>query len=438
MKIAILGYGVEGESVYKYYHKKYPEAEFVAYDNNREPKNALPEGVAFVGGVQDFKGISADIAVKTPAIAPWLVDVTGELTTMTREFMKVCPAPVIGVTGTKGKGTTSSLIASILNAAGKKTWLVGNIGVGAFDILEQIKPEDIVVYELSSFQLWDLDVSPHVAVVLGIEPEHLDVHEDFDDYIGAKANIAKHQSVDDHVIFFHRNTYAESIANVSNGVKTGYPRDVGAHVHDGDFYYGDQKLCPVSTLQLPGVHNQENACAAIEACWFWVQDKDMIAKGLGDFSGLPHRLKFVREVDGVSYYDDSIATTPGSAIAALAAFEQPKVIILGGSYKGATYDDLADAIARSSVRKVVLIGEEAPKIEASLVSRGFSEYDNLGASVTMADIVARARSFAQDGDVVILSPSCASFDMFKSYSDRGDQFIAAVQSLYPKESQAEQ
>lgn len=438
MNIAILGYGIEGESVYRYYHKKFPEAAFTAYDNKSEPKNQLPAGVRFVGGVKDFKGIEADLAIKTPAIAPWLVDVTGEVTTATREFMKVCPAPIIGVTGTKGKGTTASLITSILTAAGKKTWLVGNIGVGAFDVLDQITTDDIVVYELSSFQLWDLDVSPHIAVVLGIEPEHLDVHKDLDDYVHAKANIATHQSVDDHVIYLERNQFAEQIAKQSNGTAVPYPHVSGAHVKDGYFYYDSQRLCPVSALKLPGVHNQENACAAIEACWFWVRDGDLIARGLEHFAGLPHRLKFVRDVNGVQYYDDSIATTPGSAIAALAAFEQPKVIILGGSYKGATYDELADVVTRSDVRKVVLIGDEAPKIEASLLSRDFREYVNLGQSVTMTDIVAQAKSFAQEGDVVILSPSCASFDMFKSYSDRGDQFIAAVQHLSPTESQVEQ
>src|SRR5207253_581260 len=150
-----------------YYHAKYPDATFVIYDNKQEPKNAVPDGVEFVGGVVDFKGITADLAIKTPAIPPWNVEVSGEVTTMTREFLKQCPAPVIGVTGTKGKGTTSSLIKSILDAAGKKTWLVGNIGVGAFDVLEQIKSDDVVIYEMSSFQLWTLDVSPQVAVVLG-------------------------------------------------------------------------------------------------------------------------------------------------------------------------------------------------------------------------------------------------------------------------------
>ncbi len=429
MKIAILGYGVEGESVYKYYHAKFPDAQFVAYDNNEVAKNPLPVGVEFVGGVSDFKGIDADLAIKTPAIAPWLVEVSGEVTTMTREFMKVCPAPIIGVTGTKGKGTTASLIKSMLDAAGKKTWLVGNIGLGAFDVIDQISPEDIVVYELSSFQLWDLDVSPHVAVVLGIEPEHLDVHRDFEDYLMAKANIAKHQSPGDFVVFNADNDYAKQIADMSTARHIPYQNQTTAHVQDGTFYYGEQKLCSVDVLKLPGMHNQDNACAAIAAVWSWVQDGEAIARGLAAFEGLPHRLKFVREVDNVEYYDDSIATTPGSAIAALAAFDQPKVIIIGGSYKGATYDELAAKLAESSIRKILLIGSEAPKIEEAIKAQGITRYENLGSSVTMVDIVGVAKNAAEPGDVVILSPACASFDMFKSYSDRGDQFIQAVQRL---------
>lgn len=429
MKIAILGYGVEGESVYNYYKKKYPEAAFVAYDNRTAPKNPLPEGIEFVGGVKDFKGIEADLAIKTPSIPPWEVLVSGDVTTMTREFLQHSPAPVIGVTGTKGKGTTASLIASILTAAGKKAWLVGNIGLGAFDVLDQIQSDDVVVYELSSFQLWDVDLSPDVAVVLGIEPEHLDVHADMDDYIAAKSNIARYQEAGDRIVFKQGNQYAEHIARLSAGTQLPYPSGEGAHVRDGYFYYGETKLCPTSALRLPGTFNQDNACAVISAVWPWVQDGQIIAQGLGAFEGLPHRLKLVREVAGVQYFDDSIATTPGSAIAALSAFEQPKIIILGGSYKGATYDELAQAVKQDRVRQVILIGTEAPKIQAALEAADFHDYVNLGTDVSMTEIVTKASDAAQPGDIVILSPSCASFDMFKSYSDRGDQFIQAVQFL---------
>lgn len=429
MNIAILGYGVEGESVYKYYRAKFPDAVITAYDNNVEPKNPLPDDVKFVGGRKDFKGIEADIAVKTPAIPPWEVEVTGKVTTMTREFLKNCPARVIGVTGTKGKGTTASLIAAILEAGGHKAWLVGNIGVGAFDVLDQIKPSDVVVYELSSFQLWDADVSPHVAAVLGIEPEHLDVHRDMDDYVGAKANIARYQTPTDLVIYKEGNQYAEYISQQSAAIKVAYPTVLTAHVQDGWFYNGEQKLCSVDELKIPGNHNRDNACAAIDAVWQWVSDGETIGRGLAAFHGLPHRLKYVRTVKDVQYYDDSIATTPGSAIAALDAFSVPKVIIIGGSDKGASYDEMVVKIASSEVRKVILIGSEAPKIEELLKQHGIEQIQNLGMSVSMNEIVKNAAAAAVPGDVVILSPACASFDMFKNYADRGDQFVTAVNSL---------
>lgn len=431
MNIAILGYGVEGESVYKYFRAKFPDATFTAYDNKPEPKNPLPGDMKFVGNVTNFKGITADLTIKTPAIPPWEVDVAGELTTATREFLQHCPAPVIGVTGTKGKGTVSSIIKSILDASGKRAWLVGNIGVGALDVLYQVKPTDVVVYEMSSFQLWELDISPHVAVVLGVEPEHLDVHRDFDDYIAAKSNITKHQKPEDIVIYRKGNPYAEQIGNLSPGAKTAYPDEKGAHVKEGAFYYGEQQLCSVGALRLPGQHNRDNACAAIAAVWPWVKDGNDIERGLKAFEGLPHRLKFVRSVNDVEYYDDSIATTPGSAIAALAAFEAPKVIILGGSDKGANYDELARVVMEKSdtIRRALIIGSEASKIEAAFKELGFARYTNLGSSVTMENIVKTAAASAEAGDVVILSPACASFDMFRDYADRGNQFIQAVQNL---------
>lgn len=431
MNIAILGYGVEGESTYKYYRAKYPEAIITVYDNNIEPKKSLPSDVKFVGGVKDFKGIVADLAIKTPAIPPDLVQVTGEVTTMAREFLKVCPAETIGVTGTKGKGTTCSLIKSILDSAGKRAWLVGNIGVGAFDVLERIKPSDVVVYELSSFQLWDMDISPHVAVVLGIEPEHLDVHKDFEDYLGAKANIAKHQKQEDTVIYLDGNPYSGQIAKQSQGKAVSYPSDSGAHIYEGKFYYDEQELCSVAALKLPGVHNRENACAAISAVWPWVKDGSHIERGLESFYGLPHRLKLVASVNEVQYFDDSIATTPGSAIAAIRSFTAPKVMIIGGSDKGATYDELASVIMDNldTMRRVLLIGAEAPKIEAAFKSAGFARYTRYDTSLSMDKLVKTAASVAEPGDVVILSPACASFGMFKNYADRGDQFIRAVEGL---------
>lgn len=428
MKIALLGYGIEGESAYTYLSSLHPGADFVVYDQAQTSKNELPEGVEFIGGVKDFQNIEADLVVRTPAIRPDAVSASGEVTSVTRLFFEACPAPIVGVTGSKGKGTTSSLIASILRAGGHTAHLVGNIGEPALDALNNMSADDIVVYELSSFQLWDIDTSPHVAVVLMIEPDHLDVHADMDEYVAAKGRIAQYQTTDDVMVYNMNNNLSRQIAEQSAGHKVPYPAAQFAHIQEGFFYYGDKKLCDTSALLLPGAHNQENTCAAIAAAWPWVQDGKTIARGLGSFDGLPHHTKFVRELGGVEFYDDSIATTPGSAIAALRAFEQPKVIILGGSSKGADFTELAYEIAKSDIRCIVLMGEEADAIAEALETAHVATYC-LMREASMRETVARAEEVAEPGDVVILSPACASFGMFKNYKDRGNQFIAAVEEL---------
>ncbi len=424
MNITILGYGVEGESVYTYYRNKYPDAHFVAYDNNEQPKNPLPPGVDFIGGVKDFKGIDADIAIKTPAIPPWNVEVTGRVTTMTREFLKNCPAPVIGVTGTKGKGTTASLIKSILDAAGKKTWLVGNIGVGAFDVLDKISPDDIVVYELSSFQLWDSDVSPHIAVVLGIEPEHLDVHKDFDDYINAKSNIARYQQSTDVVIYKYTNEYSAEIAAASPGRRIPYLHETGSYTKDGYFYFGDQKICAADVMRIPGDHNKENACAAIAAVWEWVQSPAIIEKGLSEFEGLPFHIELIRELNGVKYYNDSFSTAPAATQVALKAIPDTTLLIAGGYDRGYNYKEMADVIlGQHNIKKVLLIGQTGPKIAEYLPRELYEIKDDF------QDTVNRARELAGEGDAVLLSPGFASFGMFPNFTVRGQQFTELVEQL---------
>lgn len=428
MKIALLGYGIEGESAYEHLKGLHSDAEFIVYDQAVTPKNTLPEDVTFVGDVEDFHGIDADIVVRTPAIRPDAVSTSGQVTTVTQLFFDACPAPIIGVTGTKGKGTTASLAAAILQAGGQTVHLVGNIGLAALTELPNIRENDVVVYELSSFQLWDLNISPHVAVVLMIEPDHLDVHADMHEYTAAKAKIAQYQTVDDIVVYNMGNQLSRKIAERSAGHKVPFPAKQFAHVDKDFFYYGDTKLCSVAALQLPGEHNIDNACAAIAAAWQWVQKDEDIEAGLSSFTGLPHRLKLVREVGEVKYYDDSIATTPGAAIAALRAFAQPKVMILGGSSKGADFTELALEIVKSDMRQVIVMGDEADAISTALDAAGISSYC-LMREATMRDVVSRAEGVAQPGDVVVLSPACASFGMFKSYKDRGERFIATVEEL---------
>lgn len=428
MKIAIAGYGLEGEANYNYWNQ--PGNELTVVDESDNPSHHIPSGTKTILGGGAFNQLNDfDLVIRTAGLNPGKITTSGKIWSSTNEFFDKCPAPIIGVTGSKGKGTTASLIASILKESGYKVHLVGNIGVSGLDVLSDIKSSDIVVYELSSFQLWDIEKSPHIAVVLFIEPEHLDVHDSLDDYISAKSRIVKFQSDIDKVIYNKANSYASDIAGQSAAKKVPYQDDRYAHVSDNWFWYGEQKLCSIDSLKLVGKHNLDNACAAINASMDYVNDVNKIESGLSKFEGLPHRLKFVKEVAGIKYYDDSIATTPGSALAAIKAFEQPKVLILGGSSKGADFSELSREIVKSNVRGVVLIGQEANKIQLSLLNEDFEPIVNLGLNASMVEIIDSANQMAQPGDVIILTPSCASFDMFKNYEDRGDQFIEAVNKL---------
>ncbi len=425
MKIAIAGYGIEGQENFRYW-SKWPENELTIVD---EKPVDVPEGIPTIIGSEAFGQLhDFDIVIRTAGLAPRKIVTNGKIWSATNEFFEKCPATIIGVTGSKGKGTTASLIASILEAAGRKVWLVGNIGISALSILDQVQPDDIVVYELSSFQLWDLQKSPHTAVVLYIEQEHLDVHANMEEYVEAKAQITRHQTEEDILIYNANNEYAQQIAENSRARKIVYPSMQTAHIEHDVFYYDETALCSVEALQLKGAHNHDNAVAAIDAAWQFTQDIIAIEKGLRAFKGLPHRLAFVRTVNGVDYYDDSIATTPSSAIAALNAFgDKSKVIILGGSSKGSDFSDLANELINHDVQ-AILIGDEARRIAEALQSVGFAKYEILD-NATAELFTRRAAELAQPGSVVLLSPAAASFGLFKNYVDRGEQFIAAVNNL---------
>jgi len=426
MKIAIAGYGLEGKSNYQYWSSNLENK--ITIVDEKPLGNDLPQSVFKITGENAFEQLQDfDLVVRTAGLAPRKIKTNGKIWSSTNEFFAKCPAKIIGVTGSKGKGTTTSLIASILEKAGKKVWLVGNIGVPALDVLCDVKSDDFVVYELSSFQLWDLEKSPNIAVILFIEQEHLDVHVDMADYIGAKSNIVKHQIADDLLVFNNSNEFAKSIADLSVAIKIGYPDKKSAHVSKGLFYYNEQKICPVDSLGIVGKFNHDNACAAIDAIWDITSDVSVIEQGLTSFKGLPHRLELVREIDGVKYYDDSIATIPGAAIAALRAFDEPKVIILGGSAKGSDFTDLGRELAVQDVR-AILIGSEAQAIAGACERAGFLDFEIMN-NFNMNNLVKKAQALSKPGGVVLLSPACASFGLFKNYVDRGDQFSESLRLL---------
>lgn len=432
MNIALLGYNIENASVYDFLKSKHSDAAFTVYDQRDSPARELPAGVDFVGGLDSFMDVEADLVVRSPGVSPHKINPAAQVTTATQLFFENSPTKhIIGVTGSKGKGTTCSLIASILRAGGHQTHLVGNIGQPALGEIDKIGPDDVVVYELSSFQLWDLTISPRTAVILMIEPDHLDVHVDMNEYVGAKSHITAYQSSSDRLVYQSQNQLTSAIAGASIASKIAVSSPDGVHVRDGYFWYGEQKLCSTSQVKLQGSHNLDNAAAAIAASWSMVSDPAIIADGLAAFTGLPHRLKHVGAAGGVDYYDDSIATTPGSVIASIKSFDQPKILIVGGSDKGADYQPLAEAVAGDeSVKLVITIGANGDRIADSLSEAGKNgRVSRQSGLATMGQIVEFASQSAQSGDVVILSPAAASFDMFSSYQDRGDQFIAAVGTL---------
>jgi len=441
MKVAIIGYSTleQSESVdaYKYYKAKGDEITIYYWLGNTD-KSDLPTDVTVVECPDNktFENLdNFDLIVRGPGVHPKYLKTTVKVTTTVNEFLGLCPAPMIGVTGTKGKGTTSTLITKMLQADGKTVHLGGNIGVPVLGMLPEIKPEDYVVLELSSFQLIDATRSPQTSVCLMVVPEHQDWHTDWDEYLNAKSQIFAHQSSDNLAVFNAdcRNSRAASEASpakkVAYSVLSTRNEEIKSYLKNDAIYYEETQVCSVSDVALLGKHNLENVCAAIAAVWPHINgNTDAIVKAVTSFTGLEHRLEKVRELNGVTYYDDSFATTPETAIAALNAFDQPVVLIAGGHPKGVPFDGLAEEITKRNVRKVLAIGTAGPEIANLLQNKGFTSVITEGLN-NMQEIVSTAQKEAQSGDVVLLSTACASFDMFKDYKDRGDQFKSAVQSL---------
>ena len=431
MRIGIIGYGLEGQAAYDYWKDK---GEVTICDQNSIL--SLPDNITAQLGDNYLDDLSRfDLIVRSPIVKPDTIlrststDIKSKLTSNTNEFLRICPtANIIGVTGTKGKGTTSTLIARLLEAAGKKVHLGGNIGIPPLELLKNnIAVNDWVVLELSSFQLIDCRYSPHIGVCLMVVPEHLDWHNTIDEYIHAKAQLFRRQTEKDIAIYLATNELSHSIVSAGSGQKIPYMNQPGAIIEEDRVSIDGQTICTTDSLGLAGKHNWQNVCAALTAVWQITQNKDVFRQVLQDFKGLEHRLELVGRINDVTYYDDSFGTTPETAIVAMETFNNPKILILGGSDKGADYNLLAQAIQINNVKQVLLIGQQANRIQAALDAVGFHAYQPGGQN--MQTIVQTAAKCADPGDLVLLSPACASFGMFANYKDRGDQFKAAVKSL---------
>ncbi len=438
MNIAIIGYGSQGASAYNYWQDS--ENSITICDSNRDVM--IPEGASTQLGEDYLKNLDKyDLIVRSPSIHPKNIisanpDVTiqSKVTTNTNEFFRVCPTKnIIGVTGTKGKGTTSTLITKMLEASGYRVHLGGNIGTPPLEMLKNdIKPDDWVVLELANFQLIDLLYSPHIAVCLMITSEHQDWHTDFNEYTRAKQQLFTHQTQDDYAIYYAFDQNSRDIASVSKAKQIPYMEKPGAYVVDDTVVINDKKICVINDIKLLGKHNLQNICSAITAVWQVSPNVSAIKQAIVNFSGMEYRLELIRELDGVSYYNDSFGTTPETAIVAIQAFDKPKILIAGGSDKSASYTELAQVIASNNVKTLITIGITG-KVIAELVKSQSKSIKIIENPPSMQEAVELAQKEADTGDIVLLSTGSASFGMFENYKDRGDQFNQAVKGLAPTE-----
>lgn len=353
-------------------------------------------------------------------------------------FFRLCPAPIVGVTGTKGKSTTFTLIRQILETGPTRVVAGGNIGTSVIDLLGTIGSDDVVLLELSSFQLATLGRSPHVAVVTNVLEDHLDFHGTRDAYVAAKRNIVAWQgprdlavlNLDDPTTVALHTGAASEIRGYSVALR---PKRGAYREADGTLVLVDgaarTPLLHERELRIPGRHNVSNALAAAAAGAIQGIAADAMAGVLREFRGLPHRLETVAELGGVLYVNDSQGTTPYATIPALTAHGRRAVVILGGVSKGADFAELGRAVVRDA-RGAVLIGQAADEIAAALERAGAARAAlPVERAATLPDAVRRATSLAQPGDVVLLSPAGQSFDMFSSYEERGEVFRQAVRDL---------
>lgn len=414
----------------------------------RENFGSLAEELESLGatlrlGETYLDGLDQDVIFRSPGIRPDIppflaaMEKGSVLTSEMEVFFQVCPCKIIAVTGSDGKTTTTSLIAEMLKNAGRTVHVGGNIGKPLLSEADAMGKDDVAVLELSSFQLMTLQASPDIAVFTNLSPNHLDVHKSMEEYAQAKENIFSHQGPGDLAIFNQDNDLTQEMAARAPGRVMRFSRqgpvEEGTYVEDGMIYvaHNGQKraLFAADRILIPGQHNVENYLAAIAAVQGLVPD-EVILHTAETFPGVEHRIELVRTKDGVRYYNDSIASSPTRTLAGLRSFHQKVILIAGGYDKKIPFDVLGKAV-QDHVKTLVLTGHTAEKIrQAVVLAEGYQEGHP---AILMEDdfkqAVLAASQAAQEGDVVILSPACASFDHFKNFAQRGQTFKAIVNEL---------
>ena len=376
--------------------------------------------------------VEADILFRTPGMHPGhpaieaLRSRGAQVTSEMEVFFQVCPCPILAVTGSDGKTTTTTLIAEMLKASGRTVWLGGNIGTPLLPLVRQMQPTDVAVVELSSFQLMDMTHSPLRALITNLAPNHLDVHRDMEEYVSAKQNIFRFQ--DEHGLLVLNADNAITASFRGNGKTVFFSRKASAHIHirDGIICRDGEAVLDTADILIPGVHNIENYMAAIAMVEGLVED-ETVRHVARTFGGVEHRIELVRIRDGVRFYNDSIASSPSRTIAGLRSFSQKVILIAGGYDKHIPYDDLGPEIC-AHVKKLFLGGTTGPKIRAAVESCP-GEKPEITDCGNFEAAVRAAAAAAEPGDVVLMSPASAAFDQFRNFMVRGEFFKKLVREL---------
>lgn len=450
-KIAIIGAGVSNLPLIKILNEEQcditvfdkkeltsMEEETAKYIRDNEIKNSL--GDNYLENLEGF-----EVIFRSPSMLPTNSYLEKEknrgaiITTEIEQVIKMAPCPIIGVTGSKGKTTTTTIIYNILVGLGKSTYLGGNIGTPLFSKLNEMKENDIVVLELSSFQLMNMMVSPHISVITNISPDHLDVHGSYQEYIDAKKYIFKHHTdkdivvlnLDDKIV----NKFAEEVKGeiryFKNKTKDKSILRDNYVLRDKFIEYNDEAVIDTSKLLLRGDHNYLNICAALNAVKDYINvSNEELEKIIMNIKGVHHRLEFVRDINGVKWYNDSASTTPDKSLAGINAFEEDIVLIAGGYDKNISYEPLAKPIL-DKVSKLILFGDTRDKIYNEVMKESKKTGKNIPIYLldSLEEVISVANEVSVSGEVVLFSPASASFDMFKNAYQRGDLFKSFVEKI---------
>jgi UDP-N-acetylmuramoylalanine--D-glutamate ligase len=447
-RVTIIGLGREGSALAKFLTQQGARVTVTDIKGEEALSDKIDElaslPIHYLLGGHPEASLEADIIFVSPGVPqniPILVEARRRGITISSEtklFFSLCQAPIVGITGSSGKTTTTSLVGEIMQAEGYRTFVGGNIGSPLLTFVEEIEPQDKVVMELSSFQLEVLDQSPHIAAILNLSPNHLDRHGSMDDYVAAKMNILRFQGRNDYAVLNADQQLTRELTRECQGQILLFSRerepDEGAFLKQGEVTVrwggNEQKVCHVSEIQLLGAHNLENVLAACAIATVAGAQVEAVASAVTSFSGVEHRLELVEEIDGVRYYNDSIATSPDRAMAALNSFVEPIILLAGGREKHLPLAGLARLILKR-VKSLILFGEAAPLLKQAVIEA----QEETGREVpichssNLIEAVEIASRISQPGDIVLLSPACTSFDMYRDFAERGDHFKALVLGL---------